>query len=227
MAGDRAIGYTRVSSEEQVERHGLAAQEAAIRRYCRERGLRLVSVKSDEGISGANGLDTRVGLASALVDLESDRADVLVVSRLDRLARSFVLQETLIERLRARGRQVASVAQADVSSADPERVLVRQVLGAIGQYEAAVIRGRMAAGKAVKAAAGGYVGGQPAYGLRSEGRDLVPDPLEAALVARVAELRASGASYRVIAATLQAEGYRPRRAESWSPMTVRNIALRL
>jgi DNA invertase Pin-like site-specific DNA recombinase len=222
----RALGYVRVSTAEQVEGFGLDAQRDAIRRHCRTHGLRLLDVESDEGVSGSNGLDERHGLAAALAQLEAGNADVLVVARLDRLARSFVLQETIIERLQARGRTVVSVVQEDVSSDDPERVLVRQILGAIGQYESAVIRGRMAAGKAVKAAQGGYVGGRPGYGQRAEGRELVEDPDEAALVARVHELRAEGRSYRDICAVLDAEGFRPRRAARWQPAVVRNIATR-
>jgi DNA invertase Pin-like site-specific DNA recombinase len=163
---------------------------------------------------------------TALARLEAGEADALIASRLDRLARSFVTQETVIERLQARGREVISTSQEDVSSDDPERVLVRQILGSIGQYEAAVIRGRMAAGKAVKAAAGGFVGGQPRYGQRAEDGELVEEPTEAALVDRVRELRGEGRSYRAIAATLDAEGFRPRRAASWSAMTVRGIAIR-
>jgi DNA invertase Pin-like site-specific DNA recombinase len=220
----RAIGYVRVSTVEQTDGYGLAVQEQRIRDYCRASGLRLLDVERDEGVSGANGLDARQGLATALAALEAGDADVLVVHRLDRLARSFVTQETIVERLCARGREVHSTSQEDVSSTDPERVLVRQILGAIGQYEGAVIRGRMAAGKAVKAARKGYVGGQPRYGTKAEGRALVADPEEAALVERVHALRAAGHSYREVAETLDAEGFRPRRAASWSAMTVRNIA---
>ena len=45
-------------------------------------------------------------------------------------------------------------------------------------------------------------------------------------MARIVELRQAGESYRAIAATLDAEGLRPRRAASWSAMAVRNIAER-
>src|SRR4051794_19306062 len=158
-----AIGYLRVSTEEQVQGGGLEVQEQSIRRYCKEQGLRLIDVASDEGVSGSNGLDARVGLASALARLEGDAADCLVVYRLDRLARDFVLQELLVNRLRERGIAIRSVMEPDIdtNTDDPTKVLVRQILGAIGQYERALIRGRMQAGKLVKAARGGYVGGQP------------------------------------------------------------------
>jgi Recombinase len=45
-------------------------------------------------------------------------------------------------------------------------------------------------------------------------------------VARIIELRAGGMTYRGIAATLDAEGHRPRRAQRWSAMSVRAVAQR-
>ena len=45
-------------------------------------------------------------------------------------------------------------------------------------------------------------------------------------MARILELRRGGASYRQVAAALDAEGLRPRRAERWSAMAVRNVAVR-
>lgn len=226
MAKQRAIGYVRVSTAEQVEGYGLDVQEEAVRGYCRGHNLRLVEVARDEGQSGSNGLDDRLGLAAALALLEAGGADVLVVPRLDRLARDLLLQETVIGRLREHGREIRSVAEPDVDSDDPTRVLVRQVLGAIGQYERGLIRGRLLAGKAAKVAAGGYGGGRPGYGKRASGGALVDDPDEAQLVERVAELRAAGQSYRQVCATLDAEGYKPRHAQRWSAPTVRKIALR-
>jgi hypothetical protein len=47
---------------------------------------------------------------------------------------------------------------------------------------------------------------------------------EQAAVARI--VRRAGESYRAIAATLDAEGHRPRRAASWSAMAVRSVAHR-
>ena len=52
MARQRVIGYTRVSTAEQVDGFGLDVQEAAIRAYCRAENLRLVAMVSDEGQCG-------------------------------------------------------------------------------------------------------------------------------------------------------------------------------
>ena len=54
----------------------------------------------------------------------------------------------------------------------------------------------------------------------------IPDEAELRAAARIAELRASGQSYRQIIATIEAEGVMPRAAAHWSPSTIRKIALR-
>src|SRR5207248_1129302 len=155
-------------------------------------------------ISGSNGLEDRAGLMSAIARLEGGEADCLLVYRLDRLARDLVLQELLVARLRANGTPVRSVTEPEVETDtdDPTKVLIRQILGALAQYERALIRGRMLAGKAVKAARGGYVGGQPRYGRKAVAGELVDSSEESKVIALVLSLRAEGRSYREICAEL-------------------------
>ena len=57
-------------------------------------------------------------------------------------------------------------------------------------------------------------------------RDAGPIEAEQKAVARIVELRRAGRSYREIAKALDTEGHKPRRAASWSPAAVRNVALR-
>lgn len=227
MANVKAIGYVRVSTQEQVTGFGLDVQRKAVRDYCKAQGLALVAMHADEGISGSNGLDTRQGLATALAVIERHEAGALVVYRLDRLARDLLVQETTIARLRAAGASVLSVTEPDIDSDDGTRVLVRQVLGAIGQYERTLIRGRMMAGKAAKVAGGGYGGGRPAFGYRAQDGGLVPDEREQACVALAKQLRSEGQSLRQIAAGLEGAGHRPKVGERWAPNQVRRILQRV
>ncbi len=66
----KAIGYIRVSSDDQA-REGLSleAQERKIRAYCDLKGLELVTIFKDEGISGFKPLEKRPGGLSALASL--------------------------------------------------------------------------------------------------------------------------------------------------------------
>lgn len=80
----RAVGYIRVSTDEQV--NGPKAQADALAAWCARNGVELVAVHHDHGVSGGAELDKRPGLLAALDELE--RGDVLLVAKRDRLARS-------------------------------------------------------------------------------------------------------------------------------------------
>jgi DNA invertase Pin-like site-specific DNA recombinase len=146
--------------------------------------------------------------------------------RLDRLARKLGSQITWIERLESRGRQVVSVTEPDVGQ-DEMRVFVRQVMGAVAEYERATICRRMRDGRKAKAERGGYAYGSPAFGYRAENAALVADEAEQVAVTRIAELHAAGASLRAIAATLTTEGIRPKRGAKWYPATVARVLARV
>lgn len=221
-----ALGYARVSTAEQASGFGLDTQDEAIQRFARSNNLRLVEVLREEGVSGSNGLEDRPALSQAFARCESGEAEFLVVWKLDRLARDLVKQETWLERLRDRGVGVLSVTEPDLDGDDKTRTLVRQILGAINEYERRVIVERMQGGRATKAARGGYAYGAPPYGWRSEEGVLVPVPEEQEAIKHARKLRGEGASLREIAQALDSEGHKPRRAESWSAETVRNILRR-
>ena len=149
-----------------------------------------------------------------------------MVYRFDRLARDFVLQETLYQRLTQQGCQVLSVKEPETEGDEAITNMVRQMLGVIGQYEKALIRGRLTAGKAAKVAEGGYSGGRPAYGTKASNRELVANPDEEVIVEKVVTMRKQGSSYRQIAKSLAASGLITRSGGPWNPNQVRRIAQR-
>lgn len=230
----KLVGYVRVSTTEQVEHgHGLDVQRMTIRQWANENGHRITAWAADEGLSGSNGLDARVGLLEALAAVQAREVGGLVVYRLDRLARDLVLQESLLAEVWRAGGRVFSTSPAedayldpDGADADPSRALIRQILGAVGQYERAMIRLRLKSGKARKAEQGGFLGGTPAFGVRAEDGALVPDEEEQRAVALIVELRSSGASLRDICTALEAQNLRPKRSHSWHPQTVARVLRR-
>ncbi len=220
----RLVGYLRVSTDRQVEEGlGLEEQERAVRAWATAAGHRLVGWHRDEGRSGAEGLAVRLGLAAALSDLEEGRAGGLVVARLDRLARDLVVQEQILAEVWRSG-EVFSCAGGEHDlrddSGDPSRKLVRRLLGAVAQYERELVLLRLKRGRALKHQRGGFAYGSPPFGQRAEDRELVAEPAEQRALARMLELHQAGLSLRQVAAALDLEGHRPRRASSWSPMAV-------
>ncbi|HAN92756.1 MAG TPA: recombinase, partial [Nitrospira sp.] len=82
-----AIGYVRVSTQEQAQDGvSLDVQRDKIRAYCKNQGIRLIDIKSDQGISG--GTMERPALQAALAALDRGQANTLIVVKLDRLSRS-------------------------------------------------------------------------------------------------------------------------------------------
>lgn len=220
----KLVCYVRVSTERQVEEgFGLEVQERAVRRWARQQGHRVVEVVREEGVSGT--LDDRPGLSEVFAVLKSGEATGVVVPRLDRLARDLIVQESLLAEMWRNGWEVHSATPSEAhylsdDPDDPSRTLIRQVLGAVSQYERAMIRLRLASGRKRKAATGGYAFGAPPLGMRAEGGQLVVDDREAVVLARMSELREAGVSLRDIGATLTIEGHNPKRGDVWHPTTV-------
>lgn len=219
----KAIGYIRVSTDEQAEHGaGLDIQRDAIVAYCTERGIELAATFADEGISGTDGLDARLALADALMELGPDVE--LVIYRLDRLARDLMLQETLLAEAWRTGATVASCSATERvycqpdNPDDPARRLIRQVLGAVADYERSVIAQRMRNGRRRKIAAVGYAGGPDPYGWS--------DPDERQLLTDVATMRLAGMTWALVAAHLNYTGRFKRNGQPWNRGEIHRAAAR-
>jgi DNA invertase Pin-like site-specific DNA recombinase len=154
------IGYARVSTEDQATDAQADALTAA---GC--------AVIFREHISGAKA--TRPELLEALAKVQ--RGDVLVVARLDRLARSLSHLLSVIAELDAKGAHFKSLADP-IDTTTPQGRFALQVLGAVAELERALIRERTKDGlRAAKRR--GRVGGNPK--LRAGDRDAIQRITEA------------------------------------------------
>lgn len=226
--------YLRVSTDEQVDGYGLDAQRASAAAWAKAHGHQIVGELADEGVSGRVDAADRPGLSEALALLRvPPQVDGLIVARMDRLARSLMVQEAVLALVWREGGEVVAADVGIVARDDPDdpmRTAMRQMAGVFAQLDRSALAKRMRDGRKAKAATGRKATGEYPFGYRGEGqgreRDAAPDPVEQATVARIVELRRGGASYRQIVAALDHEGLRPRRAESWSPMSVRAVVTR-
>jgi DNA invertase Pin-like site-specific DNA recombinase len=224
----KLAAYTRVSTIGQVrEGYGLAAQRADIRAWAKSDHHRIMLWCSDEGISGANGVDTRQGLYEALQAVQDGRVQGIVFTSLDRLARKMTEQEGVLAEVWRAGGHVFSLGDGgeilEDDPDDPMRTAIRQMRGVFAQLERGLIRQRMAKGRREKRAQGGYVAGSPRFGMKAHDKALVIHQEEAEALSLIKRLRDEGLSLRAIVRQLEAKGVPSKRGARWHPTTVARL----
>lgn len=217
----RAIGYVRVSTEEQAETGlGLDIQRERVRAFIESQGYELLEVVEDAGFSG--GSVNRPGL-QRILQLAGERAfEVLVVYKFDRLSRSVADALEIVDKgLTANGVAVRSVSEPVDTGNEMGRFFFT-MLASFAELEKNTIRKRTLEGRMEKAKQGGYAGGATPLGYkRDKEGGLVIDEEEAAVVRRMAELRKKGLGYKAIAKRLNEEGAKTKRGGQWYGMTVK------
>lgn len=217
----KAYAYLRVSGQGQVEGDGLRRQEAAIRRYAKAHNLEVVEVFRDEGVSGT--VEDRPALARLMVDLEENGHGIktVIIEKLDRLARDLMVQEAIVRDLQKRGYKLVSTAEgANLCGDDPTRKLIRQIFGAVAEYDKSMLVAKLRAARDRKRAKEGRCEGRRPYG---------ETPEEQTILRRMRAWRRKGRdgkpgrTYQEIAEMLNAEGITTGLGGAWSRGTVHRV----
>lgn len=221
----RAVLYLRVSTEQQVDRYGLDVQRADASSYAERRGWQVVAVLSDDGKRGDLPAPDRPALQDTLGMLEDDLADVLVVPRLDRLARKLTTQEVVLARAWSYGVEVHAADMGEVPRDDPDdpmRTAMRQMVGVFAELDRAMLVKRLRDGRKAKAKQGGKAQGRYPFGWSKEGAV----PREQNVMAYVRALAAQGESWRTIARLLNNRGpeWYPRTGRPWTHQNLAAVA---
>lgn len=217
----RAIGYARVSTDDQV-RDGVSLdlQAEKIRGFAALHDLDLVEVVSDAGLS-AKSLD-RPGLTHALARLAAGDADTLVVFKLDRLTRNLGDWSHLIATHFGErgGKSLASVSESiDTATAGGRMVL--NLLMTVAQWERETIVERTRSAMTHKRSKGERLGQVP-YGFRlgDDGKTLEPCSEEHKIYQTALALRGVGRTYQQIADILNDGEVPTKRGGRWSKSSV-------
>jgi DNA invertase Pin-like site-specific DNA recombinase len=128
-----------------------------------------------------------------------------------------MVQEHIVADLRKRGITLISAMEPDLCIDDPTRKLMRQIMGAISEYDRAMITLKLQAGKDRKRAATGKCEGRKLYGEK---------PGESSVRDRIRSMRKSGVTLQSICDALNGEGLTTRYGRTWMPMTIQRIARR-
>lgn len=221
----RVAGYVRVSTEEQARGgSSMDAQELKIRAYCALYELELIDIIRDPGESGKN-LE-RPGVQALLEELRRKRVDGIVIAKLDRLTRSIRDWADLIEEFFSEkaGRRLFSVNDSiDTRSASGRLVL--NVLMTVAQWEREIIGERTHETLQSKIARGERCGKvRFGFDLAADGKQLVPNQAQQAVIAMMREWRAQGKTYRDLVRMLSEMGLETKEGNRiWLPSTIKRI----
>jgi DNA invertase Pin-like site-specific DNA recombinase len=208
----KAVGYIRVSTDKQTE-HGvsLEAQQAKLTAYAQLYDIELIEVIVDAGAS-AKTLD-REGLQRALGMLRKGQANALLVAKLDRLTRSVKDLGTLVEAYFSSDKITLLSVADNIDTRTEAGRLVLNVLGSVAQWERETIGERTAEAMAHKREQGERTSLHAPYGFQiaADGKTLVADEGEQALLNAIKDTRSRGRSQRAIVADLARRGFTTRK----------------
>lgn len=225
----KAIGYIRVSTEEQAQSGlSLANQRRRIEGQAMASALSLVDVLEDAGES-ASSLD-RPAMLDLMNRIATAQIDCVIVAKLDRLTRSIKdlaeLLETLNRARRADGGQgikLISIGESlDTTTATGR--LVINIMASVSQWEREVIAERTAAALQEKRRRGEATGGVPPFGFDFVNGRKVPRADEQKTLQEIEQLRTDGKSWQAVAAALTQTGRRTRTGGTFSRQGLHQIA---
>ena len=214
----KAYGYLRVSSRLQVHGDGFARQEAEIRRFAEKSGIEIQAIYSEDK-SGVTSEMDRPEFQSMISAILRNGVRTVIIESLDRLAREYRIQESLLIYLASKGitlysaRTEENVTEAILS--DPMKKALIQIQGVFAELEKnQLIKKLNQARERIKAATG-------KCGGRNSVRESNPE-----LIAEIKSLKRKHGkrkpySFAEIAEILNAKGYRN---QSGNPLTGQNLA---
>jgi DNA invertase Pin-like site-specific DNA recombinase len=169
-------------------------------------------------VSGADPIDQRPGFVEMLQRLATNGAKTIIVESPDRFARDLAVQLAGHDMLKGLGVEIIPASAPDFFTEDtPTAVLVRQVLGAIAQFEKASAVAKLAAARKRKRERFGKCEGRKSH------REKRPEVV--ALVHRLRRKRPKGGrlSLRAISKQLAGQGYLNERGMPYAAKSVASM----
>jgi DNA invertase Pin-like site-specific DNA recombinase len=225
-----AVGYVRVSTEEQsLEGVSIEAQKATLQAYATMRGIELIEIVTDEGVSGGKELGSRPG-GSRVVELATKgKVQAIISCKLDRLFRdaSDCLTTTKIWDRKNVALHLVDVGGQSIDTSSTMGRFFLTMLAGVAEMERNMICDRTQAAMNYKKANNEFCGNVPfGMNLVADGK-LVPNVQEQVVITRIKELRSTGLSYRDIATAIENEGHLTKQGKTkWTHTTIKSILTR-
>ncbi|PKN26582.1 MAG: resolvase [Deltaproteobacteria bacterium HGW-Deltaproteobacteria-21] len=221
----KAFAYLRVSGKGQVEGTGFDRQMDEIRRYAEKHGYEIVATFREEGISGTTDEMDRPAFQSLVSEILKDSVRVVIVEGLDRLAREYRIQESLLIYLASKDITLISARTGenvtDAMLADPMKKALIQMQGIFSELEKSLLVKKLRIAREKVKAKTGKCEGQRGYKEIEGGPELVKQ------IRRLRRLPFKGASkkrsFQEIADILNTEGKTTKNGKLFTAQNVANI----
>ena len=216
-----AYAYVRVSSQGQVGGDGFDRQLDTIKVYCWKKRIKVADIYREEAVSGTADLESRPMFTEMVGKMLSNGVKTVVVEGLDRLAREYRIQETLLVYLASKGLTLISARMGEnVTEAmydDPMKRALVQIQGVFAELEKGLLVKKRKHARDRKREMTGKCEGRKGY---------ADSPTTTNIIGRAAYLRNSGLTYPRIAAWLNDEIGTTMDGKEWTPGNVRMLLKR-
>jgi DNA invertase Pin-like site-specific DNA recombinase len=219
----KAFVYLRVSGQGQAreDKDGLVRQEAVCRQWAKANGYEIAGIYREQGVSGT--LEDRPALARLMVDLGLNGRGIktILIEKIDRLARDLMVQEAIVRDFQRQGFEIISALEGpDLCSNDPSRKLIRQVFGAIAEYDKTMLVLKLRAARERAKAKTGRCEGRLPYGSTPEEKHII-ERIRA--MRRTRRNGTPGMTLQAIADRLNGEGIQTKAGNLWTPTQVHRL----
>ena len=185
--------------------------------------MEIVATFYDAAVSGADPVTDRPGFVEMLERLLSNGARTIVVESPDRFARDLMVQLAGHDMLKAKGiTLIAASAPAHFIEDTPTAILVRQVLGAVAEFEKTTLVAKLAAARRRKRIATGEK-----VERRKSHIEARLDVVKLAKALARKKSKGGRSSLHAISAELAAQGFLNERGRPFNPKSIAAVGLLL
>ena len=217
----RAFGYVRVSGRSQIEGYGFERQIDAIRSFGEKANYEIVRIFKEEAVSGTKGEADRPAFQEMISEILRNGVRTVIIEGLDRLAREYRIQETLLIYMASKGISLISARTeenvTDEVQADPMKKALIQIQGIFAELEKNLLVKKLKNAREKARAEKGKCEGAKSY------EEIAPEIIQEIKKLRRKPKNENRLSYVQIADKLNERGFKTAKGRQFTGQIVQNI----
>lgn len=232
MKNKKVAIYARVSTVEQAEEgYSIDEQERLLKEYCQKNDLEVYKTYSDRGISGKD-IKHRPELREMLKDSEGKKFDMILVWKINRLSRKLADVLNMVEIFEKNNVTFKSYSEPFETNT-PAGKMQFQMMALIGEFERGTIAQNVKMGMLARAREGKWCGNKvlgydivdvkESLNKKRKETKLVINEKEAEIIRLIFNEYSKGKGYKAITNNLNKQGYKTKRGNDFSVISVKDI----